>query len=67
MDKVYFDIREKSVHVFCSNCDKEMIFTGNSLLSNPPQYIHCCIGCGRKYLSDFIYPIKGRSFNNESV
>ena len=47
------------VRMMCDKCEGgEMVSTGASLMSNPPQYIHRCNGCGYEtsYLGGKNYP-----------
>ena len=42
--------------LFCLHCDTPMKYSGNSLLSSPPQHIYVCVRCGRKHLTTKHYP-----------
>lgn len=41
---------------FCEKCKKELVFTGKSLMSNPPKYEHKCPVCGRIENLNYTYP-----------
>jgi hypothetical protein len=39
----------------CKQCDELMRYTGESLMSNPPQYVHNCTNGHREHLRK-MYP-----------
>lgn len=44
--------------LFCDKCKGEMLPTGVTLLSNPPQYMHKCGGCGHMETHRGAYPMQ---------
>lgn len=42
------EVKTFEVHKYCDKCGTEMTFTGETLLSNPLQYVHMCEKCGKK-------------------
>jgi DNA-directed RNA polymerase subunit RPC12/RpoP len=50
------------LHYYCDDCKTEIKFDletdtlGRVLLSNPPQYVHICPKCNKKYHLDTVYP-----------
>lgn len=54
----YDDLSEKIVYVehYCDKCNKETIYMGMELLSNPPKYPHKCPICKTVYNLNNVYP-----------
>jgi len=50
IDKMY------EISYLCDECNTELIFTGDILLSFPPQYVHICNKCKTTKNLDKIYP-----------
>lgn len=43
------------IKVYC-DCKGEYAFNGNANMSNPPQYVHVCQGCGHTTTFPLQYP-----------
>ncbi len=50
-----FEAKTYKVKYYCDKCDKEVKFTGNIGMSNPPKYKHSC-ECGEIYYLNKQYP-----------
>lgn len=44
------------VYLECTNCGKNMEFTGSALLCSPPLYKHICKSCGETTNTRKQYP-----------
>lgn len=56
MKEIEYPVEIVKVRCFC-NCGGEMVFTGRTLMSIPPQYPHKCNQCEKEEIvSDIIYP-----------
>lgn len=51
------EVKTVCLHYFCDTCGNgEMHSTGETLLSNPPQYPHVCGNCGATAILLKSYP-----------
>ena len=51
-------IKSEIEELMICDCGGIMIFTGMTLTSNPPKYVHQCNKCGRNNNSFSIYPLR---------
>lgn len=53
----FFDIIPKEVKYQCDNCKEgEMVYKGNMLMTNPPQFTHECSYCKTEQVFYEKYP-----------
>jgi len=50
------DVRTVKVYLFCDECGEEMLPTGDTLMSSPPQYLHVCKNGHRVNIRQKRYP-----------
>lgn len=50
------EVKTVEVRQYCDKCGEEMRFTGETLLSNPPKYVHKCNKCGNSTWCSKSYP-----------
>lgn len=50
------EVKTVEVRQYCDKCGEEMKFTGETLLSNPPKYVHKCNKCGNSTWCSKSYP-----------
>lgn len=56
MPEVKKAVKTIMVYKYCDRCGEEMHFTGQTLLSSPPQHIHVCEKCGYTDTCPNVYP-----------
>ena len=44
------------LHYHCDECNTEVEFTGNVLMSSPPKYVHKCPNCNEEIWLEKSYP-----------
>ena len=54
--KTITEVRTFVVMMHC-DCGGEVIFNGHANLAYPPQYVHMCRLCGKKYVYPEQYPM----------
>lgn len=50
------EVKCYKIELECEKCNKNMFFTGQTLLSHPPKYVHYCKNCEIKVNKDKKYP-----------
>ena len=58
MSEITRQVKVFEVNYSCSECEYSsfMVPTGNSFLTNPPQYEHRCPTCDNRTMLDTVYP-----------
>lgn len=62
------EVKAFEVKQYCDNCGEELTFSGQTLLCNPPEYLHICNKCGKSFTFSKSYPhIEYKKFEKNTI